>query len=217
MAGQGSLLGVEHFAQSVGGSCSRGVEMRGGTLCASPWKTGTRCLARVQPCPIDRLCRPLSLRAPVLGVPSRSNSFATKPPAQTETNPVANLKPTAVMQRTLVPPASTPTPRGVALPPDNPDQTRVCVSRPARWPHRPRPSRFFPDYLQPQSRFSALEREAAALSEDLKARERDVATLLQQKRTLEDEVSRAQRALSRGAVETASMAQGELALQVRKV
>lgn len=63
---------------------------------------------------------------------------------------------------------------------------------------------------------SALEREAAGLSADLKARENDVATLLQQKRALEDEVSRAQRALSRGAVETASMAQGELALQVRK-
>lgn len=66
-----------------------------------------------------------------------------------------------------------------------------------------------------QSRVGALEREAAALSENLKSRERDVASLLQQKRALEEEVSRAQRALSRGAVETASMAQGELALQVR--
>lgn len=73
-------------------------------------------------------------------------------------------------------------------------------------------SRPFPN---PQSRAGALEREAATLSEDLKARERDVASLLQQKRALEDEVSRAQRALSRGAVETASMAQGELALQAR--
>ena len=72
--------------------------------------------------------------------------------------------------------------------------------------------RLFP---KPQSRFAALEREAASLSEDLKARERDVAALQQQKRALEDEVSRAQRALSRGAVESASMAQGELALQVR--
>lgn len=53
------------------------------------------------------------------------------------------------------------------------------------------------------------------MSEDLKARERDVASLLEQKRALEAEVSRAQRALSRGAVETASMAQGELTLQAR--
>lgn len=68
--------------------------------------------------------------------------------------------------------------------------------------------------IEPQSRVGALERESASLSEDLKARERDVANLLEQKRALEDEVSRAQRALSRGAVETASMAQGELALQV---
>lgn len=65
-----------------------------------------------------------------------------------------------------------------------------------------------------QSRLEAVERERAAALDDLNARERDVASLLEQKRALEGEVSRAQRALSRGALETASMAQGELALQV---
>lgn len=52
------------------------------------------------------------------------------------------------------------------------------------------------------------------MAQDIQAREGDVARLLEQKRALEGEVSRGQRALSRGAVETASMAQGELVLQV---
>ncbi|CAM9543030.1 unnamed protein product, partial [Ectocarpus sp. 13 AM-2016] len=71
------------------------------------------------------------------------------------------------------------------------------------------------EHFAQSSRVGALERESAALTSDLKARERDVAGLLEQKRALEEEVSRAQRALSRGAVETATMAQGELALQAR--
>lgn len=65
-----------------------------------------------------------------------------------------------------------------------------------------------------QARFDALERERISLSDDLKARERDVGALVEQKRSLEQELSRAQRALSRGAVESASIAQGELLLQV---
>lgn len=52
------------------------------------------------------------------------------------------------------------------------------------------------------------------MANDLKAREGDVASLQEQKRALESEMLRAQRALSRGAVESASMAQGEVMLQV---
>eukprot|EP00904_Undaria_pinnatifida_P002863 jgi/Undpi1/12578/HiC_scaffold_6.g02247.m1 len=65
------------------------------------------------------------------------------------------------------------------------------------------------------SRVEALERDAVRAAEDIAARERDVAGLIEQKRELEAEVSRAQRALSRGAVETASMAQAEMVLQGR--
>lgn len=66
-----------------------------------------------------------------------------------------------------------------------------------------------------QARLDALERERVSLSEQLKGRELDVNALVEQKGSLEAEVSRAQRALSRGAVETASLAQGELMLQAR--
>ncbi|CAN0177810.1 unnamed protein product, partial [Ectocarpus sp. 12 AP-2014] len=53
------------------------------------------------------------------------------------------------------------------------------------------------EHFAQSSRVGALERESAALTADLKARERDVAGLLEHKRALEEEVSRAQRALSR--------------------
>lgn len=45
-------------------------------------------------------------------------------------------------------------------------------------------------------------------------RDKDVESLLEQKRSLEQELARAHRALSKGVVESATIAQGEILLQV---